>query len=74
MWYLSFTVWLISLSVMLSSSIHAVAKGKSSFLVLVFCDCEGMCVFFRKEDYVYIECYWESLGQEQVSDKNRYYT
>ena len=25
-WYLSLTVWLISLSIMLSSSIHAVAK------------------------------------------------
>ena len=31
-WYLSLTAWLISLSIMLSSSIHAVAKGKSSFL------------------------------------------
>ena len=32
-WYLSFTVWLISLSIMLSSSIHAVAKGRSSFFL-----------------------------------------
>ena len=32
-WYLSLTVWLISLSIMLSSSIHAVAKGRS-FLFL----------------------------------------
>ena len=31
MWYLSLTAWLISLSIMLSSSIHAVAKGISSF-------------------------------------------
>ena len=30
-WYLSFPPWLISLSIMLSSSIHAVAKGRSSF-------------------------------------------
>ena len=30
-WNLSLTVWLISLSIMLSSSIHAVAKGISSF-------------------------------------------
>ena len=30
-WYLSFTTWLISLSIMLSSSIHAVTKGRSSF-------------------------------------------
>ena len=32
-WYLSFTAWLISLSIMLSSSIHAVAKGISSFFL-----------------------------------------
>ena len=30
-WYLSLTTWLISLSIMLSSSIHAAAKGISSF-------------------------------------------
>ena len=30
-WYLSLTAWLISLSIMLSSSIHAIAKGISSF-------------------------------------------
>ena len=33
MWYLSFMTWLISLSIMLSSSIHAVAKGRSSFFL-----------------------------------------
>ena len=32
-WYFSFTTWLISLSMMLSSSIHAVAKGISSFFL-----------------------------------------
>ena len=32
-WYLSLTTWLISLSIMLSSSIHAVAKGMSTFLL-----------------------------------------
>ena len=32
-WYLSLTAWLISLSIMLSSSIHAVAKGRSSFFL-----------------------------------------
>ena len=32
-WYLSLTAWLISLSIMLSSSIHAVAKGMSSFFL-----------------------------------------
>ena len=29
-WYLSFTAWLISLSIILSSSIHTVTKGRSS--------------------------------------------
>ena len=32
-WYLSLTTWIISLSIMLFSSIHAVAKGISSFLL-----------------------------------------
>ena len=32
-WYLSLTVWLISLSIMLSSSIYAIAKGISSFFL-----------------------------------------
>ena len=32
-WYLSLTTWLISLSIMLSRSIHAVAKGISSFFL-----------------------------------------
>ena len=32
-WYLSLTVWLILLSIMLSSSIHAFAKGRSSFFL-----------------------------------------
>ena len=32
-WYLSLTAWLISLSIMPSSSIHAVAKGISSFFL-----------------------------------------
>ena len=32
-WYLSLTTWLISLNIMLSSSIHAVATGISSFFL-----------------------------------------
>ena len=32
-WYSSFTAWLISLSIMLSSSIHAVVKVRSSFFL-----------------------------------------
>ena len=41
-WYLSFTTWLISLSLILSNSIHAVAKGRSSFFLLLsipLCKC-----------------------------------
>ena len=34
-WYLSLTVWLISLNITLSSSIHAVAKGIRSFFLSV---------------------------------------
>ena len=33
-WYLSFTTWLISLGIMLSSSICAVVKGRNSFFLL----------------------------------------
>ena len=32
-WYLSLTVWLISLSIMLSTSIHVVSSGRSSFFL-----------------------------------------
>ena len=32
-WYLSLTSWLISLSIMLSSPIHTVSKGRSSFFL-----------------------------------------
>ena len=32
-WYLSLTAWLISLSIMHPSSLHAVAKGISSFFL-----------------------------------------
>ena len=35
MWYLSFTTWLTSLSIIVSISIHAVSKGKSSFFFLL---------------------------------------
>ena len=34
-WYLSFTAWLLSRSTMLSSSTHAVEKGRSSFFLCV---------------------------------------
>ena len=30
-WHLSYTAWLISLSIMLTNSIHAVPKGRGSF-------------------------------------------
>ena len=34
-WYLSFTSWLISFSIMLSSSTHAVVKGRNFFFLSV---------------------------------------
>ena len=34
-WYLSLTSWLMSLSIMLPSSIHAVAKGRAPSLFLL---------------------------------------
>ena len=40
-WYLSLTAWLISFSIMPSSSIHAVTKGRSSFFL---CCVEFHCV------------------------------
>ena len=40
-WYLSLTAWLVSLSIMLSSSIHAVAKGISSFFLSGWGGVEG---------------------------------
>ena len=36
-WYLSLTAWLVSLSIMLSTSIHAVAKGITDVLFVLFC-------------------------------------
>ena len=48
-WYLSFTKWLISLSMILSSSIHAVTKGKISFFLLLcsipLCKCTSFIYF-----------------------------
>ena len=41
-WYLYFTTWLTSLSIMLSNSIHAVMKGRSSYFLLrnvPLCEC-----------------------------------
>ena len=47
-WYLSFTAWLISLSIMLSSSIHAIARGRSSFFFLLrgILSCKCTIVFW----------------------------
>ena len=46
-WYLSFTAQLISLSIILYSSIYAVAKGRSSFFVLrsiTLCKCTSFFI------------------------------
>ena len=50
-WYLSLTFWLISLSIMLSSSIHAVAKGISSFfsLLRIIPLCKCIIVFWSTQ-------------------------
>ena len=49
-WYLSLTLWLISLSIMLSSSIHAVAKdrGPSFSLLCRISLCKCTTVFWSK--------------------------
>ena len=44
-WYLSFTTWLISLSIMLSISIYAVLKGRAPFFLLysiLLCKCTAV--------------------------------
>ena len=41
-WYLSFTTWLISLSIMFSRSVHATVKSRISFFLL----CKGTTVFW----------------------------
>ena len=51
-WYLSFTAWLTLLSIMLSSSIHAVTKGRSSFSFfplcsIPLCKCTSVFIFFK---------------------------
>ena len=40
MWYLSFSDWLISLSVMPSRPIHDVTKSKIAFFFTGTCSCE----------------------------------
>ena len=46
-WYLSFTTWLTSLSIMLSSSIHTVTKGRSSFFCCLIFHCVNVPLFFH---------------------------
>ena len=63
-WYLSFSDWLILLSIMLFRSIHAVAKGKISFFSFLFFfkwpnsmyHCVNVAQFF------YPLIYWGTLG------------
>ena len=47
-WYLSFTDWLISFNIIFSSSIHAIAKGRSSFCLSAVSIplCKGTTVFY----------------------------
>ena len=47
-WYLSLTAWLISLSIIFSSSVHALKKGRSSLFLSAACSiplCKYTIVF-----------------------------
>ena len=55
MWYLPFTIWLISLSIMPSGSIHAITKGKE--LLSFFLS------FFLKILFIYF--YTEGMGRSK---------
>ena len=53
-WYLSFTIWFTSLSMILSRSIHAIAKGRSSFFLSLhstpFCKCSFFFLIHSSTD------------------------
>ena len=55
-WYLSFTDWLISLSIMVSSSIHAIAKGRNSFFLSAGQYSMGRCTTVLLLYVFYIYC------------------
>ena len=59
-WYLSFASWLISLSIMLSSSIHVAMKSRSSFFLLHSTSlCKCTTVFWST--HVHLGCF-QQLG------------
>ena len=54
-WYLSYTNWLISLSIIVSSSIHAGAKGRnSSFLLhtIPLCKCTSFLIHLSTDGHL----------------------
>ena len=63
-WYLSFITWLTSLSIMLSSSIHAVTKGRSSFFLsaCVIFHCVNVPQFFDPLIYSRVLRLFPTLG------------
>ena len=61
--YFSFSIWLISLSIMPSKSIHFAANGKISFFLWInsipwsLCVCVCVCVYTPHLPYLLI-CWW----------------
>ena len=53
-WYLSLKAWLISLSIMLSSSIHAVTKSRSSLLLcsIPLCKCSSFLIHSINDEHL----------------------
>ena len=54
-WYLFFAFWLISLIIMLASSTHAVAKGRTSFFLLCsipLCKCTSFLTHSFTDEHV----------------------
>ena len=69
-WYLSLTAWLVSLSIMLSKSTHAVAKGRSSFFLSAACIplCKCTIVFWSTHLQMSIQvAFWPSNSTDGIT-------
>ena len=78
--YLSFTVWLTSLCIIISGSIHVVAaNGIISFFSwlsnIPMCACvrESVCVWERVYAYVYVQIHTSSLSVPSVGEHVGYF-